>query len=285
MLGLVGSSMLPSSGKEHVKKIALAYLAIILVPLNAGADIIFFKDGMRTVCEHRAWEEGKEVKCEYQGLILTYQKNDVDRIEKIEIEKPSLDDQAPPKTAAGLAKQSPGIKQPPSIKKAVPKKKLKSLTNNAGSLNTIGLQFYSPRRPHKYWTSKNAKYNTFKEAVAALAQQYDRSPEWIQHHLGTTNDLDEIHRNLANRQQNTPVKIQADDNEKAPEILFYDPRRPHKYWTSTTAKHNTFKEAIAALAEKYARSTDWVQQHIGNTNNLNEIHQNLANNKLAESSQ
>ncbi len=282
---LTGSSMVLNLGKEHVKKIALAYLAITLVPLNANADIIFFKDGMKTVCEDRAWEEGKEVKCEYQGLILTYQKNDVDRIEKIEIEKPSLKKQTPSKSTAGLAKQSPGIKQPPSISKAAPKKKLKGLTNNAGSLNTIGLEFYSPRRPHKYWTSKNAKYNTFKEAVAALAQQYDRSPEWIQHHMGATNDLDEIHRNLANLKQNTPVKIQADDNEKAPEILFYDPRRPHKYWTSTTAKHNTFKEAIAALAEKYARSTDWVQQHIGNTNNLNEIHQNLANNKLAESSE
>ena len=73
-----------------MKKIALAYLAIILVPLNLNADIIFFKDGMKTVCEDRAWEEGTEVKCEYQGLVLTYQKNDVLRIEKIENEKPQI---------------------------------------------------------------------------------------------------------------------------------------------------------------------------------------------------
>jgi ribonuclease HI len=263
--------------KERVKKIALAYLAIILVPLNIDADIIFFKDGMKTVCEDRAWEEGTEVKCEYQGLVLTYQKNDVLRIEKIETEKSSPKNQASSKTASGFAKQPPGITQPSSLKKAVPKKKLKSLANNAGSFKTMGLEFYNPRRPHKYWTAKNAKHNTFKAAVAALAVQYDRSPEWIQHHMGTTNDLDEIHRNLTNRKQNTAVKIQADDNETAPEILFYDPRRPHKYWTSTTAKHNTFQEALAVLAEKYGRSTDWVQQHIGNTNNLNEIHQNLAN--------
>ncbi len=59
---LTGSSMVLNLGKEHVKKIALAYLAITLVPLNANADIIFFKDGMKTVCEVRAWEEGKEVK-------------------------------------------------------------------------------------------------------------------------------------------------------------------------------------------------------------------------------
>jgi ribonuclease HI len=263
--------------KERVKKIALACLAIILVPLNLDADIIFFKDGMKTVCEDRAWEEGTEVKCEYQGLVLTYQKNDVLRIEKIETEKSSPKNQASLKTVSGPAKQSPGIKQPSFPKKAAPKTKLQSLANNAGSLKTTGLEFYNPRRPHKYWTGKNTKHNTFKEAVAALAAQYDRSPEWIQHHMGTTNSLDEIHRNLTNRKQNTPVEIQPDDNETAPEILFYDPRRPHKYWTSTTAKHNTFQEAIAALAEKYERSTDWVQQHIGNTNNLNEIHQNLAN--------
>jgi hypothetical protein len=271
--------------KARVKKIALAYLAIILVPLNLDADIIFFKDGMKTVCEDRAWEEGTEVKCEYQGLVLTYQKDDVLRIEKIQTQESSPKDQALSKTVPGPAKQSPGTKQPSSLKKAAPKTKLQSLANNAGSLKTIGLEFYNPRRPHKYWTGKNTKHNTFKEAVAALAAQYDRSPEWIQHHMGTTNSLDEIHRNLTNWKQNTPVKFQPDDNEKAPEILFYDPRRPHKYWTSTTAKHNTFQEAIAALAEKYERSSDWIQQHIGNTNNLNEIHQNLANNKLAESSQ
>jgi hypothetical protein len=247
--------------KERVKKIALAYLAIILVPLNLNADIIFFKDGMKTVCEDRAWAEGAEVKCEYQGLVLTYQKNDVLRIEKIEPEKSSPKNEASSKTASGPAGQPPGTKQPSSLKKAVLKKKLQSPANNAGSLKATGLEFYNPRRPYKYWTGKNAKYNTFKEAVAALSAQYERSPEWIQHHMGTTNSIDEIHRNLRN------------------------PRRPRKYWTSTTAKHNTFQEAIAVLAEKYERSTAWVQQHIGNTNNLNEIHQNLANNKLAESSQ
>jgi hypothetical protein len=271
--------------KERVKKIALAYLAIILVPLNLNADIIFFKDGMKTVCEDRAWAEGAEVKCEYQGLVLTYQKNDVLRIEKIEPEKSSPKNEASSKTASGPAGQPPGTKQPSSLKKAVLKKKLQSPANNAGSLKATGLEFYNPRRPYKYWTGKNAKYNTFKEAVAALSAQYERSPEWIQHHMGTTNSIDEIHRNLRNREQNAPVKIQAGDNETAPEILFYDPRRPRKYWTSTTAKHNTFQEAIAVLAEKYERSTEWVQQHIGNTNNLNEVHQNLANNKLAESSQ
>jgi hypothetical protein len=272
--------------KARVKKIALAYLVIILAPLNISADIIFFKDGMKTVCEERAWEEGPEVKCEYQGLIITYQKNDVLRIEKIETEKPSAKKQTALKQGSGVGQKPPGTKQPMPTKQAAPKKKLKTPANKAGSFKTTGLEFYNPRRPQKYWTGKKSKHNTFKEAVAALASQYDRSPEWIQEHMGTSNDLNEIHQNLTDRKQNKPPEIQKDNNAKAPnEIDFYDPRRAHKYWTSATAKHNTFQEAIAALAEEYGRSTDWIQQHIGNTNNLNEIHQNLTNKKSAESSQ
>ncbi len=277
------SSIALNLGKECVKKIALVYLAIILVPLNISADIIFFKDGMKTVCHDRAWEEDGEIKCEYNGSILTYQKNDVLRIEKIKIdkefEKPSKKSRALLKTTSTPAKQSPEAKQP------APEKELQSLTNNAGSIKTKGLIFYNPRRPQKYWTLKTAKHNTFKEAVAALAKQYDRSPDWIQHHMGNTNDLDEIHRNLTNSKLNAPAKIQEVDYEKAPEILFYNPRRPQKYWTSATAKHNTFKEAISTLAKEYDRSQEWVQQHMGNTNNLNEIHQNLANHKSAGPSQ
>jgi hypothetical protein len=270
-------------GKECVNKIALVYLAIILAPLNSSADIIFFKDGMKTVCHDRAWEEDGEIKCEYNGSILTYQKNDVLRVEKIKIdkefEKPIKKSSAPSQTSSTPAKHPPGIKQ------AAPEKKLQKLTNIDGGIKTKGFKFYSPRRSQKYWTSTTAKYNTFKEAVAALAKQYDRSADWIQHHMGNTNDLDEIHRNLTNSKLNAPTKIKEVDDKKAPEILFYNPRRPQKYWTSATAKHNTFKEAISALAKAYDRSQEWIQQHMGDTNNLNEIHQNLAHHKSAGSSQ
>ncbi len=270
-------------GKECVNKIALVYLAIILAPLNISADIIFFKDGMKTVCHDRAWEENGEIKCEYNGSILTYQKNDVLRIEKIKIdkefEKPLKKSRTQSQTISTPAQQPPGIKQ------AAPEKKLQKLTNIDGGIKTKSFKFYNPRRSQKYWTSATAKYNTFKEAVAALAKQYDRSRDWIQHHMGNTNDLDEIHRNLTNSKLNAPAKIKEVDDQKAPEILFYNPRRPQKYWTSTTAKHNTFKEAISALAKEYDHSQEWVQQHMGDTNNLNEVHQNLANHKSAEPSQ
>jgi ribonuclease HI len=270
-------------GKEFVKKIVFVYLAIILAPLKISADVIFFKDGMKTVCHERAWEENGDIKCEYGGTILTYQKNDVLRIEKIksddEFEKPLEKSRALPQTTSVPAKQTPAVKQP------APEKKLKKQTNKGGDIKTKGLKFYDPRRPRKYWTSETAKHNTLKEAIAALAKHYDRSPDWIQHHMGDTNNLNEIHRNLSNNKLNTPAKVEAVYDEKASEILFYNPRRPQKYWTSESAKHNTFKEAIFALAKAYDRSQEWVQQHMGDTNNLNEIHQNLTDYKSAESSQ
>ena len=265
-----------------MKKIVLICAATLLVPLDVSADIIFFKDGMKTVCHDRAWEEDGAIKCEYSGTVLTYQKKDVLRIEKViidkESEKAADKRRVPPKMTPAPAKKSPEIKPAP------PEKKLKMQAGTDGGIKNKDLKFYNPRRPQKYWTSETAKHNTFKEAVAALAKQYDRSPDWIQHHMGDTNNLDEIHRNLSNDKLNAPATIAEKDEKKTSEILFYNPRRSQKYWTGENAKHNTFKEAISALAKAYDRSPEWVQQNMGDTNHLNEIHQNLSQHKSAESS-
>jgi hypothetical protein len=239
---------------------------------------------MKTVCQERAWEEKGEVKCEYEGTILIYQKKDVDRIEKTEIQKkseglPGKDSQMPAQKKAPLIKQAATLRKKPLAQKD-------SIigATKPDTVKTKGLQFYNPRRPQKYWTSAAAKHHSFKEAIAALAKQYDRSPEWIQHHMGDTNDLYKIHQNLSRNKLNAPVELPEEKNEKIPETLFYNPRRPQKYWTSASSKHNTFKEAIAAMAKEYERTPQWVQQYMGTTNNLSEIHQNLANQKEAETS-
>ena len=274
-----------------MKKSFLTYLVIMLMPLNAVADIIFFKDGMKTVCQERAWEEGNEIKCEYQGAILTYQKNDVLRIEKTIIQKESENSsqtkEAGLKPTSQVAAKPVEINSPETKKTSAPDNQSQPSSNSSqgsASLNTSGLEFYNPRRPHKYWTSATAKHDTFKAAIAALAEQYDRSADWIQQHMGNTNDLDQIHRNLSNSKLNAPAETQTADEEKTPEILFYDPRRPHKYWTSATAQYDTFKEAISALASAYDRPPEWIQQHMGNTNDLSEIHANLAKSKAADAS-
>jgi hypothetical protein len=271
-----------------LKKFALIFCGIILIPFNTTADIIFFKDGMKTVCQDRAWEEEGEVRCEYEGTILSYQKKDVERIEKTEIKKqseslPDKDLRMPIKATAKQVTSTPEIKQPaPLRKKPFTQKDSKIISAKPDMVKTKGLQFYNPRRPQKYWTGATSKHHSFKEAIATLAKQYGRSPEWIQQHMGETNDLYEIHQNLSSGKLNAPVEAPKAEKEKVPEILFYNPRRPQKYWTSASSKHNTLKEAIAAMAKEYERTPQWVQQYMGTTNNLSEIHQNLANQKKVE---
>ena len=74
------------------------------------------------------------------------------------------------------------------------------------------------------------------------------------------------------------LTFQNQDNEKSDGLLFYNPRRKHKYWVSSTSWHNRLEAAIAALAEKYGRNPEWVKANMGNTNNLYKIHKNLAKN-------
>jgi hypothetical protein len=271
-----------------VKRLCIIVGLIILVPQPGKADIIFFKDGMKTVCQEKAWEEGQEVKCEYEGTVLSYQKKDVLRIQQIRTEK-KVPPAEPVKTseqpAAVVATPAPDVKPSDTQPKPPDKKDLKALPAQPTEVSkTEGLEFYNPRRPQKYWTSAVSKHQTFKEAIAALAKQYDRSPDWIQQQMGETNDLDEIHQNLARSKTNAPVEIEAQTEKEVSDTLFYDPRRPNKYWTGATAKHKTFEEALKALAAEYGRSQQWVQQYMGASNNLDEIHQNLRNQESSESS-
>ena len=273
-----------------MKKYAFIFCILLFHPFNAAADIIFFKDGMKTVCQEKAWEEADEVRCEYAGAILSYQKKDVVRIEKTSIEDPpeSADDttEMPGEAAAEQTAPAADIKQPAtSVKEPLDQEASQTISQKSDFSKTKGLEFYNPRRPQKYWTSETSKHHNFKEAVAALAKQYDRSPEWIQNHMGDTNDLYEIHQNLSRGKLAAPAVAAQNDEEKVPETLFYNPRRPQKYWTSTSAKHNTFNEAITAMAKEYDRTPQWVQQYMGTTNNLSEIRQNLTNQKQIETSQ
>ena len=273
-----------------MKRVTLIFGLIFLLPQLGKADIIFFKDGMKTVCQEKAWEEGMEVKCEYEGTVLSYLKKDVLRIQHVrtkEKEKPAAPAKTPvkPKPAATVTTPAADFKAPASSLTPPDKGDQKVAPIRPTSVsNTRGLEFYNPRRPQKYWTSAVSKHQTFKEAIAALAKQYDRSPDWIEQQMGETNDLEEIHRNLARSKSTAPVETKMKIEIKAPDTLFYDPRRQHKYWTSATAKHKTFQEAVGALSAEYDRSQQWVQQHMGESNSLNEIRQNLNNQKLSESS-
>jgi len=228
-----------------------------LTLLPAKADIIYFIDGMKTICQEKAWIENDQVRCEYAGWVLTYPKNEVLRIVKSNTVK-----QVEPPEKNKLAPQ------------IIPKD---GSTQKNGLPDTGKLTFYDPRRPHKYWTSTKFKHKSYKAAIQALAKRYERSPEWIQAHMGDTNDLLQIHQNLANPELNSENGVIQPPFPKSPGIPFYSPRRSFPYWTGTALKHKSYKEAISTLAKKHCRSPQWVRENMGDSNDLDEIHQNLSN--------
>ncbi|MGD2272754.1 MAG: hypothetical protein PVI06_20325, partial [Desulfobacterales bacterium] len=188
--------------------------------------------------------------------------------------------QAPPKTETQSGKPAKtaraGTTAEPEAEVVIKKMPSRVAPNSA----VDGILFYNPRRAYKYWTGPNTGHHTLKEALAALAKMFDRTPEWVARNLGNTNNLGEIYRNLGQSGGAAPAKVQKDMTPKG--ILFYNPRRPYKYWTSQASRHRSLKEALAALARQYDRPLKWVRTHIGNTNDLAEIHKNLSQRKAAE---
>lgn len=63
---------------------------------------------------------------------------------------------------------------------------------------------------------------------------------------------------------------------------FYDPRRAKKYWISPSEGFDTLDEALAALARTYHVSVDWVEEHMGESNLIEDIHQNIRHNLVSE---
>jgi hypothetical protein len=239
-----------------VKVLIPACLLWGFIVFPARADIIYFKDGMRSICQEKAWEENDEIKCEYQGWVISYQKKDVLRIEKT----------VPEKIAAAPDNDHDG--------KDTAKKHTSN--QNLSHSEPTGLTFYDPRRPYKYWTGKDSRHKSYMEAIQALAKKYKRPAEWIQANMGDTNDLVQIHHNLANpdlKLDNPLAQLPAPEPSGIP---FYNPRREFPYWTDKDSKYKNYKEAIQALAQKYAHSPEWIQANMGDSNDLSEIHQNLA---------
>lgn len=57
-----------------------------------------------------------------------------------------------------------------------------------------GVQFYDPRRKKRYWSTPSNKHHTLDQAIRALALQYGVSAQWIEKHMGESNQLDRIHQ-------------------------------------------------------------------------------------------
>ena len=247
---------------------------VTLIVFSASADIIYFKDGMKTICQEKAWEENDEIKCEYGGWVLSYQKSEVLRIVKTTPEKSA----APQKNKAQVVPNQPTQSTQIKPKETMPPKESASKRVTKPD----GIAFYDPRRQFKYWTGPTSKHKTYREAVEALANKYQKSPDWIQVNMGDTNDLEEIHQNLANPKITAESSAEQPPQTESSGIEFYNPRRKMPYWTSESSQHKTFQDAIDTLAKEYDRSPTWVKENMGTTNDLNTIHQNLADQNSAE---
>ncbi len=240
-------------------------LYLSLLPATGVADIIYFKDGMRTVCRGGAWEEKDEVKCDYDGVILTYRQEDVEHIHNTIMPEENIN-------------ASPPSEHPTADTDAVEKPATKPISN----FNQTGTAFYDPRRPYKYWSSYSAKHHTYREAIDALAREFGRPARWIEERIGETNNLDLIRKSLTRPEQSpAPVTTSSSKDPIAVGDLFYNPRREYKYRIGPNQEFHTYQEAIEALAQEFTSTPQWVEDNMGASNDITAIRDSL-NRRKAE---
>jgi hypothetical protein len=294
----------------------LLFTVLVYFPGIAAAKIILLKDGTRVEAENIQEEEGliRFSLPGYEGIFITYSKEIVEGIyEKDQLPaKPAAGppagdaaaaaDESKPDFAGVRQSSQPtpppasdveppadsGSRTPPEQTAALqPRSDVAATPESARSVSEgayaeySGIEFYNPRRRFKYWTGPEEVHRQFEDAVAVLAERFGRSPEWVIANLGDANDLALIHQNLAERLQDIGTE------EIAPPpgtvgIAFYDPRRDYKYWSAPDRQHRTLEEAVEALAEQYNRPAEWIRAHLGASNDLAEVHRNLATAAAAE---
>ena len=228
----------------------------------SASDAIHFKDGMRTVCNGRVWEENNTVFCEYDGVVLSYPRDEVERIETGPPPRPQVMEPSPAPPAA-TAEPTPGVVLPQAARPAA-----------------AGTPFYDPRRPQKYWSRPDRRHNSYPEALAALAEEFNRPAQWIEANMGDSNDLATILETLSSRRQAAPEASTSASGAGAG-IQFYNPRRPDKYWTGPDAHYATYSAAVDALGHEFGRSAEWVERYMGESNDMATIRETLSTRRQA----
>jgi len=216
------------------------------------------------LCAGSAWEKGDEVHCEYDGGLLIYRKSDVARIEKGLTVEPELDSKNAQETDSSQALS----------RRPAPTPKLETPSASTPP-KPQGIAFYDPRRPKKYWSSTTRQHDTFRDAISALAEEFNRPAAWIEGNLGDSNDLGEVRETLRSRLSESASTKMTSAPAPGGVIEFYNPRRAQKYMTAPDASHDSFHEALNALARDFDKPPDWVEQHMGESNDVDQIRQNL----------
>lgn len=289
-------------------------MGVILCGHETLADKIILKDGSVEESDH-VWESDHYVHFILKGtqsVEVRYAKEIVERIERDESPKPVSTRQVEPQS---LPQSSTPIEKSPKAKVNLAKLPPASSAEKNSILlpdekyirQNRKVSFYDPHRAKRYWAGRNSHFASLGAALDALARQYGRSRKWVEDHMGSENDLGEIHANLvkqlklemrgvtedlkeeklsiakpaevkkpAAQMEVSPkaaIQIQIPDIPKG--IKFYDPRRKHKYWTSPTEHYDTLTDAVRALAKQYGERPEWIEEHLGGSNDLSEIHINI----------
>jgi hypothetical protein len=138
-----------------------------------------------------------------------------------------------------------------------------------------GVPFYDPRRHQKYWSRPDRKHEAYPEAIAALAEEFDRPAQWVEENMGDSNDLGIIRATLSGRRQSAQARAADASTDLPAGIEFYNPRRAEKYWTGPEARHKSYTTAIETLAREFNQTADWIERYMGDSNDLEQIRASL----------
>lgn len=325
-------------------------LLVVLLPAVAASDLIVLKDGTKVKAQ-KVWEENELVRFtlpDYDGIVVTYAKEIVLRIEKEKAvtdagESPPDSRLQNPATGSTAAEKALSVVKPDKRPIALTLQGAAAQPSSSGDLvregagepvvagedvssapvgsfssvgtrqmtdtndenagermpkgvqaspgkvdedlvqRVTGIQFYDPRRHYKYQTGTSNRYHTLKEAVDDLSTKFDKPPRWVEMNLGDTNDLGQIYRHLSRPIEGVQTETEIESTTSG--ILFYDPRRAEKYWVSPESRCRTLEEAVGILAKQYEQTPEWIIAHLGETNDLVEIHRNLARSAATETGQ
>ncbi len=272
----------------------------MLIPGHVLSDRIVLKDGTIEVSEH-IWESEKYVHFILKGtkaVEVRYAKEIVARVEKESPETP--DDTKPLKkegdveiktafTGIRVPGKVPPFRNPESENESITKPPLENsppVKSRVASKIQIdrsmiaknrNTSFYDPRRPKRYWAFHNSHHTTLKGALQAMAKLYGKPAEWVEANMGEENDLGIIHsRLMAAYDSDADQMNQSDEAPASAATVFHDARRPLAFQTNEKRFFRTRDEALADLSEQYGQPVAWISVHMGKTNLLRDIHENLA---------
>jgi hypothetical protein len=142
--------------------------------------------------------------------------------------------------------------------------------------------FHDPRRPLAYQTGINCFFDNKNEALKDLASQYQQPVEWVEANMGQSNTLRLVLENLA-REASQGISRAALKDSAPPRpaqvipagIRFYDPHRAQIYWASPADHYTNLQGAIQSLAGAYGVSAAYIEAHMGDSNDLAQIHDNI----------